>query len=319
MNIKVSDTNLALNIGVSTPKSNLAVDNTKNDNIGLQHSHEDKFKKPIHKTHKNNPIPKNTKIDFSNSSSESNTSKTEFHDVKLDAKTSIGLASTALSVIKIPAIEPVKIALSCLSTDSKKQDLSKEIENKNFEGVATNSIGFVQSTWGTTTSISSFVDTAAKVGVDLGLISSNVSSNVCKVTSSVSGIATKITIPFAVVGIGLSAWDIKKTQDIVNVQAKKVKNNHNTSNTKKLNNELYTVRANRNIKSVAFGLSVISTSALIYSIKKPNSAYIAAPVSLVAGISSSLVSVMSSPNLRVQVKYNLGVMKHIVTSKIRNQ
>ncbi len=319
MNIKVSDTNLALNIGVATPKGNLAIDNIKVDNTNLPHSHGDKFKKSTHKTNKNHPIPKNTKIDFSNSSLKLDTAKTEFHDVKLDKKTSIGLASTALSAIKIPAVEPVKIALSCLSTDSKKQDLSKDIKNKNIEGVATNSISLVQSTWGTTTTISSFADTAVKAGVDLGLISSNVSSNVGKVTSSVSGIATKITIPFAIVGIGLSAWDIKKTQDIVNIQAKKVKNNHNSSNTHKLNNELYTVKANRNIKSVAFGLSVISTSALIYSIKKPNSAYIAAPVSLVAGISSSLVSVMSSPNLRVQVKYNLGVMKHIVDSKIRKQ
>ena len=257
-------------------------------------------------------------------------------DIKVDSNASLSVANSVLSAVKIPQAEPLKMAVNYFSIDPKKESLTKDIVKGDYESATKSSVNYAKSGWGTAVSAAKIADNVVNASVDLGLLSTNVATKVGTVTSSISKVSAKITLPLAIIGTGLSVLDVKKSQSALNKKSLEIKNlekegvkdlNEKMSPAEKARSMRYHVakdekkslETNRNVNTVALALSSISTGALIASVTKPSTAKIAVPVSLATGLASSVTSVFADQNIRDISMHNLNVITQYATNKIKKQ
>jgi hypothetical protein len=231
----------------------------------------------------------------------------------VENESTLSVASSVLSAVKIPQAEPIKFTLNLLTADKKKENLAHDLQCGNYEGIVNNSVDFAKSGWGSAVSVAKIVDFGTDAIVDFGILSdaSKTVTNIGKITKGVSSVASKIAIPFSVIGTGLNAWDIKSANDKVINKKKQIEAlEHISLNgckvgisySKNNDTDLSTLKTNRNLKAVAFGFSAVSTATLIKSVKNPSKAPTYAAISLATSIASSVTSALADDKIRNKVK-----------------
>ncbi len=228
----------------------------------------------------------------------------------------LSIASSVLSAVKIPQAEPIKLTVNILTSDKKIQNLAHDIEADNYSGIVNNSVDFARSGLGSVVGVAKITEWGTGIVADLGILSKTgkFATKVNTITGSVVSVAAKVSIPFSVIGTGMSALDIRTANNKVQMKKAQIKalniavassNNPNSVNAnkakKQLKSELTTLKVNTGLKSVAFGLSAISTATLIASVKNPSKAKTYATVSLVTSIASSVTSVIADDKVRSKI------------------
>jgi hypothetical protein len=227
-------------------------------------------------------------------------------------ESALSVASSVLSAVKLPYVEPIKLTINVLNADKKKEKLAKDLECENYEGIVDNTVGMAKSSVGTAVSTAKLVDYGTDLIVSFGIASdaSKTVGHIGKVTKGVTKIGSKIAIPFSVVGTALSAYDIKSAQDKINEKEKQIKK-INTVSVKGCNvavktgsdvKELEALKTNRNLRGVAFAFSAVSTATLIKSVKDPAKAGTYVGISLATGVASSVTSALADDKVREKLK-----------------
>ena len=222
----------------------------------------------------------------------------------------LSVASSVLSAVKIPQVEPIKLTINILTSDNKIKGLANDIENENYIGVVNNTVDFAKSGYGSAVGIAKITEWGTDIIANIGILSKTgkAVTRVSTITGAVTSVANKIALPFSIIGTGMSAIDIKVANDKVNAKKKQIKYLDTVIATKpnskakevqqKFTGELRTLKTNRELKSLAFGLSAVSSATLVASIKNPVKAKTYATISLATSIASSLTSVVADDKIR---------------------
>ena len=224
----------------------------------------------------------------------------------------MSLTSTLLSAVDLPLVTtPLKLVADFNSVDKSTEKLSKHLQEKNYLELTTESISSVKSSWGTFVGGVKLVEISADLGANYGFLSSKATSFIEKKASKVSLTASKISIPFAVIGTGLSGVDfIKEASDLSNrkkilKEIETIKNKPNLNNKElvlkaenKVKKDIKVLKINTTLKGTSFVLSAISTSTLIMSVKNPQKAKTYLTISVASSIASGVTSVFSDAGYR---------------------
>ena len=220
---------------------------------------------------------------------------------------SLSLAGAVLSAISAPEALPLKVAVSFMTTDNKKEKLSKSLVEGDTESITAGTYDFVKNGLSTTNSAVKLAEIGVNISADVGILSSNVAQTIGKTTSTIAKTASKCSLPFAVSGLYFSAKDVHKSfGELKSMDAKRDeayqerlgKKVERTYKEMKLTQAVQDQKASTIMKTTAFALSAVSVGTLYMSVKNPTSATVTAPVSLVTGIASSVVGVMSDKAFR---------------------
>lgn len=224
----------------------------------------------------------------------------------------VKLTGSLLSAVDIPIITaPVKLASDFVSMDKSTETFAKNIQEKNYLNLATSSVSSVKDSWGTLISGAKFVEVVADAGANYGFLPSKASAVIGKQVSKFSTTASKISLPFAVLGIALSGVDFAKEVSKVSDRKKLLKDIQSVKSESsirhrgtliqaedKVKNDIKVIKVNAGIKGTSFALSAISTSALIMSVKNPQKAKTYLTISVVSSIASGVTSVFSDAGYR---------------------
>ena len=220
---------------------------------------------------------------------------------------SLSLAGAVLSAVNAPEALPLKVAVSFMTTDNKKEQLSKSLIEGDKEDITKDTYNFLRNGISTTNNVVKLAEIGVNVSADVGILSSNVAQTIGKTTSTIAKTASKCSIPFAVSGLYFSAKDVHKSfGELKAMDAKRDaayqerlgKKVDRTYKEMKLTQAVQDQKASTIMKTTAFALSAVSVGTLYMSVRNPASASIATPVSLVTGIASSVVGVMSDKAFR---------------------
>lgn len=285
----------------------------KNEEVNNKHRQQLLSKLSISNVQTDHNINK-TKINFSDEIVPIDKTLENGKEIVQDENT-LSVVGSVLSAVKIPQAEPLKLTVNILTADNKKEKLAQDLECHNYEGVVNNTVDFAKSGLGTAVSGAKLVDFGTDIIVDLGILSNagKTASGIGKVTKTITTVGTKVAIPFSIIGTGLNAWDIKSAQDKINLKKKEI---NNIKTIKPISvggcvvgvgssvheKELSTLKTNRNLKAVAFGLSTVSTATLIQSVRNPAKAPTYMGISLATSIASSVTSALADDKLRDKVK-----------------
>ncbi len=224
-------------------------------------------------------------------------------------KSMVSLTGTILSPIDVPLLAPVKLAVNVMTTTSSTEELAKNVTDGDILGTTTSSISSVKNSWGTAVSAAKLLELTAESASNYKLFSTS-GKVVSNYATKFSAVATKVALPFAVVGTVLSGVDtfkegsqISERKDLLK-KIDKIEPNGNISKKQieeaktKVNNDIKRIKVNTSMKGVSFALSAVSTGALIMSVKKPSTARIAIPVSIASSLVSGLSSAFSNSDYR---------------------
>lgn len=220
---------------------------------------------------------------------------------------SLSLAGAFLSAVNTPEALPLKVAVNIMTTDNKKEQLAKSLIEGDKEDITKDTYNFVRNGVNTTTNVVKLAEIGVNVSADIGLLSSNVAQTLGKTTSTIAKTASKCSLPFAVSGLYFSAKDVHKSfVELKTIDSKRDaayqerlgKKIDRTYKEVMLTQAVQDKKASTIMKTTAFALSAVSVGAIYVSLKNPSSASIATPVSLVTGIASSVVGVMSDKAFR---------------------
>lgn len=298
MEIVRSTNNLSLPLCVAT--NHTPVDNTK---ISLRIPPDTDNIKQLKKSYLSDKevlkLVDQTCADFSKPEEESISAK----------KSMVSLTGTILSPLDVPLLAPVKLAVNVMTTTNSTNDLAKSATDGDILGTATNSVTSVRNSWGTAVSAAKLLELSAESASNYKIFSSS-GKVVSNYATKFSAVATKVALPFAVVGTVLSGVDtfkegsqISERKDLLK-RIDKIESNGNVSKKQiqeaktKVNNDIKRIKVNTSMKGVSFALSAVSTGALIMSVKKPSTARIAIPVSIASSLVSGLSSAFSNSDYR---------------------
>jgi hypothetical protein len=244
-------------------------------------------------------------------------------EIDINDQGTIALTSSILSAINVPEIEPIKLTLNVLTTDAKKEDLKRQIQDRDYEGITRTSVSFTKSYWGSIVSGAKFADIVTETGKDFGLIAAGRVVTLGKVTGSIANFANKLALPFSVVGTGLSAWDLKNEYSELkekNITLSAIKQNSpkrhanvigriDDKQETRIKKEITDTKVNLALKGVGTFLSGVSTYAMIVSISSPAKAYVATPVSLATGVIGSITSSIADEKVRANLSTKMKILK----------
>lgn len=223
----------------------------------------------------------------------------------------VKLTGSLLAAIDIPIITaPAKLAVNFVSMDNSKQKFTESLHEKNYLALTTTSLSSIKDSWGTLVSGVKLVEITADAGANYGLVSSKTSGFIGKHASKISLTARKISIPFAIVGTGVSGVDFVKEASKISDRKELLKGlesmkENSTYNKqaiakaeKKVKADIRVIKTNAAIKGASFALSAVSTSALIMSVKNPQKAKTYVAISLVSSVASAVTSVFAEADYR---------------------
>lgn len=255
-------------------------------------------------------------LDLKNVKESENTTKTIISSVSGVA----GGVGTVLGAVNIPEAEFLHLTSKVLGLGVEQQNLTENIQKNDPRGIVGTSVGMVKGLWGTVLSGAKAAKVAANLGNKFGKVSVATVGKISDKATAISKFADKIAIPFAIAGTGLSLWDWRISEDKADEKATQLSRNEtkiikDNGFVKVLQKHQYskkeqeirlkeseTLRTNANLKGISFGISAISTVALITSVAFPPAAAIAGPVAIGGNIAASVVNALSSEQTRETVK-----------------
>lgn len=254
-------------------------------------------------------------IDLNTVKQSENKTKTVMNSISQVA----GGVGTLLSVVDVPEAQFLTLTGKVIGLGVEQQDLSEKIKNKDARGVVGTSVSMAKGAWGTVVSGLSAARLLATIGHKSNVVSIKTVEKVTSKSEQISKVAGKVAIPFAVAGTALTAWDLKNDYDKVQskkaeIEANKFKNIEISVNNKvikrkadetetetkpeDLEKELDVLQTNTALRGASFGLSVISTSALIVSVAYPPAAGVSKVVALGGSITASITNTLASEEKR---------------------
>lgn len=224
----------------------------------------------------------------------------------------VKLTGSLISVVDVPIIKaPVKLASDFVSMDKSAETFAKNIQEKKYLEVATSSVSSVKDSWGTVVSAAKLVEVVADAGANYRFLPSKTSAFIGKHANKVSVTATKISLPFAVVGTALSGVDFVKEVSKISDRNKLLKDIQDTKSKtsirhrgtlgeaeNKVKADIKVIKVNAGMKGTSFALSAISTGALVMSVKNPQKAKTYLAISMVSSIASGVTSVYADAGYR---------------------
>lgn len=217
---------------------------------------------------------------------------------------------TVLSVVDIPEAQFLTFTGKVLNLGVEQQDLNENIKKKDARGIVGTSVSMVKGGWGVVVSGLETAKLASSLGNKAGIVSTATVGKITTTSAKISKVADKIAIPFAVAGTALNAWDLKNDYDKVQTKKKEIeklkKENEEipeiirmeTPEEEQLNKELKTLNTNMTFRGVSFGLSAISTAALIVSVAYPPASSVANVITLGGNIASGIAGTLSKEDKR---------------------
>jgi ribosomal protein L39E len=218
---------------------------------------------------------------------------------------------TVLSVVNVPEAQFLTFTGKVLGLGVEQQDLNENIKKKDARGIVGTSVSLAKGSWGTVVSGLEAAKLATSLGHKAGIVSVATVGKVATTTTKISKFADKVAVPFAVAGTALNLWDLKNDYDKVKSKKQElaiVKNENNeipqrirmktSSNEEKLEKELNSLETNMTFRGISFGLSAISTTALIVSVAYPPASSVANIVTLGGNIASGIAGTLSTQEKR---------------------
>ncbi len=234
-----------------------------------------------------------------------------------------------LNAVNIPEAEILTLTGRVVGLGADGQNLSENIDKKNPRGIIGTSVSIARGAWGTIVSGVGVTKIGANLGAKFGLVSTQTVAKISSSADKVNKFADKVAIPFAVASTGLTLWDWQKSNGKINDKEKElvklIQENKNVKINPKvlkrntfekrenyLKNEVKILKTNSKILGISFGISAVSTTALIASVAFPITAPIAGPIALGGSVAGSVVNTLADDKTRKSIKetYHLALNKY---------
>jgi len=221
------------------------------------------------------------------------------------------VTSSVMSLV--PGLSTIKLAINVASSGRTMTLIKDDVKQGDIGGTVSDGVTLAKTSWSSVFGTSKIVHAVAKKGLDRAIVSEKMYSKIESMNNRSVRIASIIEMPFAVAGTSISY--LKTVQENSKLNEKKqeletlIKNNpENIKEREKLEDEVSTLKINRNLKLTSSIFSTISTVTLGVSIKKPDVKGISmAAVSLGTSVASSITSFLSNDKTRDELKRKVGL------------
>lgn len=234
---------------------------------------------------------------------------------------------TVLNVANIPEAEFLMLTGKLAGLGAEQQNLSEQINKKDPRGIIGTTVSLAKGTWGTVVSSVNAAKITANLGAKIDLVSTATVGKISVTATKISKVADKIAIPFAIAGTGLSLWDWHKSSEKINAkkqelllatierienssQKKILKRSTESKKEIEIEKKIGILKTNSRIMGLSFGVSAISTTALIASVALPSTRYITEPLALGSSIAASVIGTLADDKSRASIKSTYEMVKN---------
>jgi len=257
-------------------------------------------------------IPKPISLDeFLEKEKEKNKEKITDTLGNIPTEDAYSLTSSIMSAI--PGLNTVKVVTSIGSATTRAKLLKENIKDGNASGIISNSVVLAKNQWSAVAGTSKIIHAVAKKGLEKEVFSAKTYGKIEGMNNKALKISSIIELPFAVAGTGLSYMSTAQENKKLNEKRQELDtllrdNPNDLEGIKNLEDEVSTLKTNRNLKATSSVLSTVSTVSLAVSIKKPTVKSISmATLALTTSVLSSTVSFLSNDKTREELIKKVGL------------
>jgi hypothetical protein len=222
---------------------------------------------------------------------------------------------SVLTAVNIPEAEFLVLTGKLAGIGAEQQNFSEQFNKKDTRGIVGTTVSLSKGAWGAVVSGVNVAKLSANFGLKIGVVNAVTVGKITTTATKISKLADKIALPFAVAGTGLSFWDWHKSSgkidskkqelliaSIERIESSPHKKSLESKKEKDLKKEIGVLKTNSNIMGISFGLSAISTTALISSVVFPQTAYITEPLAVGGTIATSVIGTLADDKTRDSLK-----------------